>query len=260
MAVTANDIKGYKAATMGATLTSPSPIGGGISANEFTGASIGELLFKMTSSGSAQTQYEPFHIKNTHATDSLQSAVVYLKNALSALGSNGTASVVSSSSSDNNSLKVKLIGLDASSNWQTEEITLNGTTTVNGTATWSVIERAELRNVSSNALTNATGDITISRGSTIGIIPSGYQSATAEIEIGLEGSLNTSTTTTNAGTAPTGITFSRPRTAATGISIANAGTLPAGSNQQGWLKWTLRAGALPSSDIQSLITVNGGAV
>jgi hypothetical protein len=101
----------------------------------------------------------------------------------------------------------------------------------------------------------AAGNITVTRGADLGVIPAGYWSATSEVEFGLEATLGTSATTADAATAPTGISFARPRAEADGTALA--GQLAAGSTQQVWWRWTLAEQARASADIQVVLRWSG---
>lgn len=259
MSVVYTELKLYQAATMAASF-STSSIGGAISATEITGGSIGEVFFTMgsnTTGGGTKTQYAKVFYKNTNASLPLTSSVVYIANSLDAVGSNGVVSVVSDAAGDNNTYKITVIGLDASSNPQLEDITLNGVTTATGSYTFSAVNRVEYRVVSSGLLANATGNVTITRSAALGIIPAGYNSATAEVDIGLIATLDGSSTTTDASTAPGGISFTRPNAYAEGLAVANSGSLTNGSGQGIWLRWVLAERAAASADISVILTLDG---
>lgn len=262
MSVTSSELKLYQAATMAASF-STSSVGGAVSATEITGGSIGEVLFTMGSNntgGGTKTQYAKCYFKNTNADTDLTNAVVYGKNFLDAVGSNGTVSVVSDSASDDNTKKITVLGYDASSNPLAEDITLNGTTTATGSLTFSKVHRVEVRVVSSNALTTSAGNITITRGSALGAVPAGYKTATAEIDFGLIGTLNGTSAITDASTAPGGITFARPNTQGEGTQVnsaGTAGTLSFGDSQGIWIRWQLAERAKPSADVEVALTIDG---
>lgn len=259
MPVAASDLKLYQATTMPASLTTAT-VGGAISATEITGSTIGEVfptLSASTSGGGAKTCYAAIFYKNTHATDSLTSSKVYLLNALDQPGANGTVSLVSTSASDDTTKKVRVMGRDASGAALQEEITLNGTGSVTGAQTFSVIHRVELRLVSGGTLTVAAGDITVTRSTALGTIPTGYYSATSEVYFGHEATMNTSTTTTDAATAPAGISFDNPATYATGTATAASGVMAAADKQQIWCRLIIPELAKPSADCQMVWTVQG---
>jgi len=262
MSVTAGDIKHYQAQTMAANSTA-SNIGGAINTGaQIQGSILSEVFFTMasaTAGGGARVQHASSHIKNTNATDSMTSGLAWLANALDDVASDGTASFVSSSA-DDSTRKVRILGLDDAGTPTQEDLPLNGTSTVTSLTSWSAIHRVELRLVSGGALAAAAGDITVTRGADLGVIPAGYWSATSEVEFGLEATLGTSATTADAATAPSGISFARPRTEAGGTALANSGLLAAGATQQVWWRWTLAEQARPSADIQVVLRWSGETV
>lgn len=262
MSVVTGDIKQYQAATMPTSLTTSS-VGGAINTGvQITGGTIGEIFPGMASAasgGGTRTIYAKTFVKNTNGADDLSSTVFFLANSLDDKPSgNHTVSVVSSSASDGSTKKARFIGLSSGGAPQQEEVTMNGTTVVTTTNTYSAIHRIEIRLVASGDLTDATGDITVSSNSTtIGVIPAGMSSATGEVKIGLVATLDGTSTTTDATTAPSGITFSKPRTAATGLAAANAGVLTHGTAQAVWWKWVVTEEQKPSADIELALDWQG---
>jgi hypothetical protein len=260
MSVTAADIKHYKSTTMAADFTTSNIGGAPNTGAQIQGAVLSEVLYTMasaTAGGGAKVQYSSTHVKNTNATDALTSAKVWLANGLDDVASAGTASFASSSASDDSTRKVRILGLDDDGVPTQEEVTLNGTATATSLTSWSVIHRVELRLVSGGTLVNSDGDITITRGSALGVIPAGYWSATAEVQFGVEATLGTSTTTADAATAPGGISFAKPRTEAGAASLANSGTVAAAATQQVWWQWTMAEQAKPSADVQVVLRWSG---
>lgn len=260
MSVTSGDLILYQSATMGTSFTTAT-IGGATSSTPITGGTVGEVLFTMGSSilgGGDKTQYEKVFVANTNASDDLTSSVVYIKNSLDIVVSNNIPAAVSTSASDDTTAKITVIGLDSAGAPQSEDIRLNGTASVTGFLTFSKIHRVELRNYISGLLQLANGDITISCGATaLGIIPTGYKTATAEIDIGLVATLDDDGTTTTPIVAPSGISFTRPRTVATGLSVANAGTLTHAKGNGVWVKWVLAERANPSADVEVILSISG---
>lgn len=259
------DLKLYQADDMPTSLTAPAPSGGAIGATQITGSTIGEVFFTMASAasgGGSKVQYSKVFWFNDHATDDLSSAKVYIANALDTpAAGNNLMSGLSSSASDNTTKKLRWIGEDSAGDPAYEDTTMNGTTEVTGAAQFNAnLAAVELRLVSGGALTTAAGDITIKKnGTTLGIIPAGYSSAICEVDIGLEAALDDTATTTNPGTAPGGITFSRPRTYAGGLAVANSGVLTAQSGQGVWVKWTELEERLSSPDLQIVFAIQGDA-
>lgn len=262
MAVATSDLKLMQASTMASSF-STSTIGGAISATEVTGSSIGECFFTMAAnsgSGGTKTQYAKLFYLNDHASSDLDGSVIYLKNSLDAVGSNGTVSVQSSSASDDGTKFCRVIGEDASGTAQNEDITCNGTSSASGALTFSKVFRVELRATTGGALTNAAGDITVTRSSALGIIPTGYSSATGEVDFFLESALDGSTTVADASTEPAGSpTWIRVNASGEGSAVANSGTLTAQSAQAIWFRWQVEQDANPSADISVVVDIYGDA-
>lgn len=262
MSVVGSDIKHYQAVTMPTSLTTAS-VGGAINTGvEVTGGSIGEVLWSMPSAatgGGTRTLYAKTFVKNTNSSDDMSATKLYMVNSLDDKpAGNHTVSLTSSSASDGSSKKARLIGLNNSGAPLQEEVTLNGTSTVTSSGTFSALHRVEIRLVSDSSLSNAAGDITVvSNSTTIGKVPLGYYAATAEVQMGLVATLDGSSTTTDATTAPGGISFSKPRTAAGGLAVANSGVLTHGSAQAVWWKWTVTESQKPSADIEVLLGWEG---
>ena len=261
MPVSSSDLQLYKSATMAANFTTAT-IGGAISGTLITGGTIGEVLFTMGSNlpgGGNKVQVEKIFYKNTNTVSLLTQSAIFILNALTTVGTAGTVQLVSSSTSDNSTYYVRINGFSSGTNAQLEQITMNGTTAVNGSATWSSIVRAENRLVSSGVLSAANGNITVTRGTVLGIIPAGWRTAISEITIALAGTLNDNGTTTNASTPPS-LTFSNPSSYATGISVANSGTMNPGDAQGVWIQWTLPEQTNPSEDIDCVLVLQGNTV
>lgn len=261
MSVISSDLKHYKSANNPSDDTST--VGGAISASE-VGSSIGEIFHLRTAAedeeGDTQYQYKKTFIKNTNADTDYISAVVYLKNSLDDVSGEGegVVSAASSSASDGSTKKIKVVGEDDEALVITEEIELNGTSEVTGTETFSKVFWVELRLVSGGALTNAAGDISIEvDGVGIGMIPTGYNCAIGIVDVGLAGTLDDTDTTDDAVTAPSGISFSKPRTEATGIDVANSGTLSYGSGQGVWWRQTIEGGLAPAADLNIVVRTDG---
>lgn len=257
MSITAADLKLYKSAN---TPTNDSGISGGaISVTEILGSIIGELIpqcaYNAAAGGDIVWYYKAF-FKNTHATLPLTESVVYIKNALISLASNGTVSAVSTSSSDGSSKKIKVYGEDASGTAVTEEVILNGTTTATGSQVFSKIYKIELLTLA-GALTTATGTITITRGITLGIIPVGFSTATNEYSLWLAATLNDTASVANRLTAPAGASWSIPNSYATGLAVANSQSLTAGSAQGIWIRATYADGTSPTSQMELILRLEG---
>lgn len=257
MSIIASELKLYKPASVPTDDVSAS--GGAISANEITGASIGELIplcaYNAALGGDKVWFYKGFY-KNTNGSIPLTSSVIYIKNALLAVVSNGTVSAVSTSSSDNSSKKLKVYGEDAGGTAVTEEITLNGTTTVTGSQVFSKIYKIELL-TSGGALTTSAGDISITRGIALGMIPTGYDTATNEYYLYLAAALDDVVSVANRLTAPGGASWAIPNSYATGLAVANAQSLTAGSAQGIWIRATYADGTSPTAQMRIVLVLEG---
>jgi hypothetical protein len=262
MSVTPLQLKLLQALTMATSLTTAN-VGGGVSTVEILATVIGEVLFTMSALPEGEgdlTQYNKAFYKNTNTTDDLTDAKIWLPNALSdgPVG-NYPNSAQSSSADDGSAKKVRWLGYDALGDPVQSEKILNGTTLVTDTVDMSEVHGAELRSVATGALVAAAGTITLRRnGETYGVIPPGYSSANSEVAIGLAASLNDTATTTNATTAPSGITFSRPRTFETGLAVAGD-DLTSEDSQGIWFRWVQAERRKPSADMQCVVGIRGAS-
>ncbi len=262
MAVSSTDLKHYPSEDHPSDDTST--VGGAIdTASGELGSALSAIFHVRTAnedeSDDTKYQYKKTFVKNTNASTDLESAKIYMENALDDLESNELIAAVSASASDDDTMKIKIVGEDASGNVQTEEVTLNGTTEVESSSVFSKIFWIELQLVADGTLTTANGDITISAdGTTLGIIPQGSNCALSIVEIGLVATLDDSGDTTDATTAPGGISFSKPRTFADGLEVANSGTLSSGSGQGIWWKQTVEGGLEPGAEITAIVVLKGG--
>ena len=138
---------------------------------------------------------------------------------------------------------------------------MNGVTPVTSSLSFVGKIRAEVRLSSGSALTTAAGNITITHNSTNrGMIPAGAKTATNEGDIGLEATLGGSTTIATPSTAPSSVTFSRPRTNAGKLVVdGGTGTLEAGEAQAFWWRWVIGETMNPSSEVQFFIKGRGAA-
>ena len=259
MPVAKTDMKLVEAATMAASF-STSSVGGAIDGSDtlVSSAGIGAVFFTMPSNASGggdKVQYSKIFDKNDHATDTVNGYGVWIENAVDTLGTAATIQFVSSSSSDDSTKMITVIGKSSGGAAQSENVTMNGTSTVTTTLTYTGRTRFILRASSGGATSTAAGDITITfSASTVGVIPTGLFSATGEVDIALASALDDSATITDASTAPSGPTFTRPRTQAGMLTTdAGTGTLEAQEAQGIWLRWTLPELMQPFSDIQSSI-------
>lgn len=203
--------------------------------------------------GGARYEYESTFLKNTHSTDTAHAMQLWLKGALADNTGAGKVSVQGATIALNGNYFVRWYALDNSGSSVpfNEDITCNGTTLVSGATDMKVggAIRAMLHNSSGGALVVAPCDVYIFQGAQLlGIIPSGRWSATVEVQIGTAATKNTSATTTNPITAPSGITFYRPNTVGTAIVVP--ADLGPGDKIQLW--WQLKVAELanPATSIQ----------
>lgn len=264
MAVIASELKLYAPTTV-ATSFSTASVGGAATATEVTGSSLGEVLFAMSSalSGGGDTvQYGKVFDGNSNGTsDQIDSYGVWLINGLDDTAVSSTISLVSDSASDSSTYSVRIIGKNSGGSAIQEDLTLNGTTTVISTNSYVGKIRLEYRVTSGLALGTAVGNITVTHNSTtIGTIPAGAESANNEVSIGLASALDDTATIADASTAPGSVSFSRPRTAATKLTVdAGTGTMEAGEKQGIWVRWTVAELMNPSQRIRAYISGEGSA-
>jgi hypothetical protein len=252
-----SDIK-YVESTLIAPDSTTSNPGGAITTTVVNTAAPNAVFYQLVANpfgGADVVQYQKVGLYNSHATDSASSVRIYIANGINTLSGSATLSFSSTSASDNSTKKVRIIGLDASSNPQTHEINLNGTSTVTTTGiTWTRVYRVELRNVASPfAFTTSVGTISMSHGVTaVGTILPGNSCLQDEFEIGMEGTINGSQTMSNAATAPTSVSFFKARGLANALTIQNGGVLGpsgGGSDRQGFYwKWTVEDGTAGTPD------------
>ena len=259
MSVTSGELKHRESANMPSD--DSSTVGGAKTASD-VGSSIGAVFHTVTANpdegDSTIYQYKKTFGVNTNADTDLTSAKIWLKNALDDVAANGVISATSTSADDDTDYKIKVVGEDAGALVITEEITLNGTTEVNGSSTFSKVFWVELRDVSSGNLVVSNGDISIEvNGTEVGTIPLGYNCALAIVDIGLVATLDDSGTATNALTAPGGISFTRPRTFAGGLDVANSGSLSFGSGQGIWWRLTVEGGLIPAPELTITFGLKG---
>lgn len=263
MPVAASDMKLVEATTMPASFATAS-VGGAIDGGEtlISDATVGQVHFTTASNASGggdKVQYSKIFDKNDHATDTVNNYVVWIENAIDTLGSANTISFTSASASDDSTKKMTIQGFSSGGAAQTEDVTMNGTTQVTSSLSYTGRVRCILRLVSTGATSTAAGDIDIEfNAATVGTMPAGLYSATGEIDIALEAALDGSATIADASTAPSGPSFSRPRTQGGGLTTdAGTGTLEAQEAQGIWSKWTLPELMLPYSSIQCSIVGYG---
>lgn len=185
--------------------------------------------------------------KNQHATDTLYNWVALILNGLRMSHAAGQVAVVSDDPAEAGKVRltIKVGGV-----WKSEELTLNGVTSVLGNemVDANMTARAQ-RLTAGGALANATGNISITRGTLQGIIPAGRNCATGEFELGLDPSIQDSLQATNRLTDPVGVAFARALDEAS--ALVGPASLAAGQWFGYWLRFTR---------YQSIIAPVGGYV
>lgn len=202
-------------------------------------------------------QYKKTFLKNESSSENLTSAKVYLLNGLADVASNGVVTLDPSSASDDNTKTAWVVGEDGSSLVQEEYIVLNGTTSVSGTKTFTKVFFVIIISSSGGTPVNAAADILFAVNSvTLGIIPGNKYSANAVVDIGLPATLNDTVTTTNATTAPSEISFSRPTSYSAGIAVATD-ALTYGDATGIWWRLSVEGGLPGLSQCQADLWIKG---
>lgn len=233
------------------------PQGGSIDTNIVIGkTTIGELIKDKSANavgGSDTHQYTKCCLKNTHSSSSMYNAKIWIINSITDPGTSEKIQVRVLDVSDASITSIFVIGKNASGIIQTETITIGGNTSwITGTKTWKsgtggiiAVFALDSMTGSIRSLVNDNCEIRINgEVSLIGIIPKGCYSAIGCIAIGLVGVLNDSTTTTNRVTAPSGISFSKPRIQTEALSLGSGGNgiIPPTEYQSIWVDTTYFAG------------------
>jgi hypothetical protein len=247
---------GYLKCLNPAVSLTTAPVGGGVSATQINGSSISEIHFPVNPNalgGATITQYNKIFMVNSSTTDDAVGVVAWIENGINQPSTNTTISIVSDSSLDSSLYKARVVGFDSSGNPATVEIQLNGTTTVVTVSSITYVSRIEIRLVASPfTLTSTQGNVSVkdSTATLLGIIATGLSSGISENRIGMEGVKNGTTTTTNAVTAPSGVSMASPNTFGSGISFSGGGTLThTGTDAQGiWSALDIKAGVSPAED------------
>ena len=251
-----------KAASVIAEDFSTTSVGGAMSATELTGA-IAETLFEMPSTGVGsgdgdRVQYAKEFIHNT-SSDTLYSALIYFANWLKVWGAGNDTVGLTTSHPDDEGKTVRLIGYSSTPAPVQFTMTLGAPST----QIFSGDILSDLRRVlvydDEGDLSPLVGQLTIRRGNgdELGYIPPGYCSATGEMDAWLPDTLNDTTTAATAAAEPSGATWSRPIGWASGLQVANAGTLTPGDAQGIWLRLTVGEGLPPSPEVEYLPTIRG---
>jgi len=254
-----NEVKAYQADVMPSGLTTTG-VGGAITAYEITNGTPGEVLPSLASSlsgGGDKQICAKWFFKNESASDDLPSAKFFCENLMDP-GPTGNHNVTirPSGSGDDSTRVAKVIGFDSSGAQLVESVPLNGDADVSTVATFSEVVCVESR-LASGALVRSASAWTIKKDTTVvATPPAGSYGATSEVEFWLETTLNGSTTISLATDTPSGSTFSRPKTYASGLAVAT-GTLTHGDSQAIWEKWVNPERRATSPDFELLTCLQG---
>lgn len=256
MSFSSSDLKLYKP-TVPAVDFSTADIGGAKTTNLASPANLNEICFLMPVDESAQVQYAKAFVANDNAEDSPTAVKVWLANALDDWGVNETTGAAQGDASgDDDGKFVRFYGHDSTGEPISLDVLLDEDEVVATGDVLTKLQSVELRDQSTGELVAAAADIVIYRNATaLGVIPAGAYTATSEFDVWLPATLNDTTTAATAAAAPSGSSFSRPRTEATALSVANSGVLTAGSAQGVWYKWTLPADTKSRGDIQVILGI-----
>lgn len=244
-----------------------SPLGGAIGVALVNGV-VGEVfptLVANPAGGSTITRYAKVFYLNTSAESlTLNTTYIWIANSLDAPLSADVVNFLPTSGSDNSSKVARVVGLNAASNADFEDAVLQGLSgPVVTTKQFLKISRIEIRqNNSGRALTSLAGPMDVrmgvAGGTTIGTIPGGANYGIGEIDIGLDLALNGNLQISNSLTPPAGISFSRPRIAASGLVLPSvSSTLPVNSNIGIWIRINLLAGLNNTTAATILLGIMG---
>jgi len=271
MAVLESDLLYYGALLLPANNTDP--VGGGIdTSNQFTGNGLNELMLTQGANPAGQADISDFakqFVKNTNNTNNLTKTVIYIENHLRQATSPGVFNIVSDSVNDDSSKMVRLKFKNSVSDNIQEDVVLNGITAVLsvGQVAQSTNVTAELLTVTGETLTTASGNILITRGITLGMIPKGLETAQGNFSFAIESTLdgtgqadNRLTSPNDGGATPIDLTYYQTNTYEAGIPIANSGTLTHGTSQGIWVKRICYNGEVPISFMQCGLTIEGTAL
>jgi hypothetical protein len=261
MAVIASEIKLFGPEEL--PLDDIDPVGGAIDlANEITGLTVNELFVKRAANehgGPDIADYTKGFLYNENDTDSLYNTRVFLKNGLILPAAAGLIQAVSTSADDNNTKYIRLIFERDDGTYTSEDVVMNGITPVSSTLQQGAGKHLKvlLLSVASDNLIQAAGNITITRGSVLGMIPAGYKTAGSHVSISMEDSLDDNREATNRLTAPIGSAFGVVNTRETAVIIANGGELEPESGMGIWFRRLLPDGMLASPEVEVVLTYFG---
>lgn len=236
-------------ATTMATSASSTNVGGAIASGLVSLTDNAAVFYPMgadAAGGSNRVQYAKIGDVNTDGTDDATNYGVYLANGLPDLASAGVFSVEGDPADEGTT--VTFLGFTSGGDPIQETIEIDSA----GEASCSTPIKGPVRVLASAALSAA---LTILHGGVAkGIIPAGGDCASSELDIGLEAGLDGTQIIATPATAPSGVTFSRPIVAADRLLVDDGGgTLPAGSSQGIWLRWTVVPEMLASRPVKAYV-------
>lgn len=215
-------------------------VGGAITDNNVSLSADSPVFYPMAADGAGgatRVQYAKLGDTNTHVSDSATDYGIYLANAIDDILTAGTYSFEGDAGDDGKVIRVRSFApsldpvtgqVELSSGAGSIPITMVGKVRV------TVHDAAGQNAVLSAELVIKHGGVEVGR------IPAGGAGASNEIDIALEPTLNATTTVADPHTAPSGLTFSRPRTSGDRLLVnGGSGTFPAGAKQGFWLRWTV---------------------
>lgn len=248
MSVIASDIIHYN--SLNVPNDDTSTVGGAIDTSSEIGIDPTDFIpgyLEISQSDDVTWYYKSF-IYNSNVTDTAQQTSIYISNGLLDVPSNNLVAIYSSSAYDSDSYTVRIIGTNSLGTLVEESVALDGVNTVYSINTYTYVHRVEKHLLASPySLSNASGNITINCGIDIGIIPIGFNTATNEVSIGLEATLDGTSSIANRLTAPGGISFTKPNILADALLFNGTnGDVPSLSAQGIWTKITCVEGVLPS--------------
>ncbi len=218
--------------------------GGGTESETTPGALVPALVTPSSGNPDGGPYYYADCAKNVGATDFVL-PVFYIKNGLTKPASGGPFTVTPDSADATG--KVRLLFLNGAV-WDYEDLTLvclyPQTTAKSGDANTHVLAFS-LND--GDAITAATVNYWISRGSTLGMIPTGRYTAQSNIRGGIDLTVNSTLSAASRITAPVGITFGQYYTASGGVYIPGPVNLAAGQFIKFWYEITLPNGSAASA-------------
>lgn len=238
--------------------TGSDPAGGAATATQITGSVVGEWIQRMdaptgTYGVNQAQQFQAAALQNDNASD-VENVKFWCPNFIVVPGAAGKVRVKSSSASDDSSKTLRM-WMEVSGALVQRDLALNGTSEAVTVDVAAKVLLAMLIDSVSGVTVTATGDISISHGSSapgeqVSVIPAGKSFATGEVDLVFSASVDDTVQITNRNDPShvvDGLTYARPNTEATAIS---GGTIPAGSYRKIWARHRRQVGMPALSEIQ----------